>query len=302
MQIIDIFKHEPVFFYLSVVVFSLLIGSFLNVVIHRLPIMLHRRFKTECLNYLTEHHQTLLQHDAVTKKLAQTAPYNLVVPRSACPQCGHKISALENIPMFSYLWLRGRCRGCQTPISVRYPVVEALTALLAFVVAWKFGVTLAMLMAVVLTFALISLTFIDLDTQYLPDEITLPLLWLGLILNFNHLFTDFASAFWGAVAGYLTLWTVYQVFKLITRREGMGFGDFKLLALLGAWLGWQVLPAIVIISASIGSVVGFILIVFRQHDRRIPIPFGPYLAGAGWVVLIWGKEINQFYYHYFLGM
>ncbi len=174
-------------FYLSVVIFSLLIGSFLNVVIHRLPIMLHRRFKTECLGYLSERHPALLQHDAVTKEVAQATPYNLVVPRSACPQCGHKITALENIPVLSYLWLRGRCRGCQTPISLRYPLVETLTTLLAVVVAWKFGVTLAMLMAVVLTFALISLTFIDLDTQYLPDEITLPLLWLGLILNFNHL-------------------------------------------------------------------------------------------------------------------
>jgi leader peptidase (prepilin peptidase)/N-methyltransferase len=302
MQIIDILKHEPVLFYLSVFIFSLLIGSFLNVVIHRVPIMLHRRFKAECINYFTEHHPALLHQDAVAKEIAQTSAYNLVVPRSACPHCGHKITALENIPVISYLWLRGRCRGCQAPISLRYPLVEALTALLAVVVAWKFGVTLAMLMAVVLTYALISLTFIDLDTQYLPDEITLPLLWLGLILNFNQLFTDFTSAFWGAVAGYLVLWVVYQVFKLITHREGMGFGDFKLLALLGAWLGWQVLPAIVIISSLIGSVVGISMILFLQHDRRIPIPFGPYLAGAGWVVLIWGREINQFYYHNFLGM
>jgi len=302
MSLIDVFRLTPWLFFLAVAVFALLIGSFLNVVIHRLPIMLQRRFKTECVNYLGEQHSALIDPAAAGAELAKQEKYNLVIPRSRCPQCGHMISAIENIPVFSYLFLRGRCRGCHSKISLRYPIVEAVTALLACVVAWKFGVTLAMVMALLLTFALLALTVIDFDTQYLPDEITLPFLWLGLIVNVKGMYTDLPSAVWGAVAGYLVLWFIYHAFKLITRKEGMGYGDFKLLAMLGAWLGWQALPAIIIVSSLIGSIVGISLIVFKQHDRSKPIPFGPYLAGAGWVVLIWGKLINDYYFHAILGM
>ena len=302
MSLIDAFRAEPWFFYVAVTVFSLLIGSFLNVVIYRLPLMLHRRFKTECVDYLRDQHPMLINSPNIAAASDKAEKYNLVVPRSRCPQCGHMISAMENIPVMSYLVLRGRCRHCHTRISMRYPIVEAVTALLACVVAWKLGVTLAMLLALFLTFALIALTVIDFDTQYLPDEITLPFLWLGLIINVKGLYTDLHSAVWGAVAGYLVLWCIYHVFKLITHKEGMGYGDFKLLAMLGAWLGWQALPAIIIVSSLIGSLVGIGLIVFRQHDRSKPIPFGPYLAGAGWVVLIWGKAINAYYFHSILGM
>ena len=302
MSLIDVFRMEPWLFFTAVAGFSLLIGSFLNVVIHRLPIILQRRFKTECLGYLSEQHPTVLNSTQTATEATQTAKYNLVVPRSRCPHCGHMISAVENIPVLSYLALRGRCRGCHAKIALRYPIVEAVTALLACVVAWKFGVTFAMLMALFLTFALIALTVIDFDTQYLPDEITLPFLWLGIIVNSKNLYTDLFSAVWGAIVGYLVLWSIYHLFKLITKKEGMGYGDFKLLAMLGAWLGWQALPAIVIVSSLIGSIVGISLILFRQHDRSKPIPFGPYLAGAGWVVLIWGKAINSYYFHSILGM
>ncbi len=302
MSLLDLFRMEPWFFFTTVAGFSLLIGSFLNVVIHRLPIMLQRRFKTECVGYLSEQHPAVLNSKHATAESGLTEKYNLVVPRSRCPHCGHMISAMENIPVLSYLVLRGRCHSCHAKISLRYPIVEAVTALLACAVAWKFGVTFAMLMALFLTFALIALTVIDFDTQYLPDEITLPFIWLGLIVNTKSLYTDLLSAVWGAVIGYLVLWSIYHLFKLITKKEGMGYGDFKLLAMLGAWLGWQALPAIVIVSSLIGSIVGISLIAFKQHDRSKPIPFGPYLAGAGWVVLIWGKAINNYYFHSILGM
>lgn len=296
--LIETLRSAPMLFYFVVVIFSLMVGSFINVVIHRLPIMLHRRFKSECLGYLQERHPEILAQpiEQSDKK------FNLLVPRSRCPHCQHQISAIENIPIISYLFLRGRCKQCHAPISIRYPIVEAVTALLALVVAYKFGVTLTTLFALSLTFALIALTYIDYDTQYLPDEITLPFLWLGLIVNMNNLFVDFHSAFIGVVAGYLVLWCVFQIFRLLTKKEGMGFGDFKLLALLGAWLGWQALPAIIIISSVIGSLVGISLIVFKRHDRNKPIPFGPYLAGAGWIVLLWGHEINHFYFHSILGL
>ncbi|MBI3562661.1 MAG: prepilin peptidase [Gammaproteobacteria bacterium] len=301
MQLLDVFRHSPALFLLAVVLFGLLVGSFLNVVIHRLPRMLHRRFKSECLGYFTEHQPEWLSANSAHLVLANEK-FNLVVPRSRCPRCGHMITALENIPVISYLLLRGRCAQCHDKISWRYPLVESLSALLAAVVAWKYGVTALTGFGLLLTFALLALTFIDYDTQYLPDEITLPFIWLGLLINRQEIFTDLASALWGAVAGYLLLWFVYQVFKLITRKEGMGFGDFKLLALLGAWLGWQVLPAIVIISSLIGSIVGISLIVLRRHDRHKPIPFGPYLAGAGWINLVWGNAIQNFYFHSILGM
>ncbi len=269
-------------------VLGLLVGSFLNVVIHRLPRMMENDWRAQCdeLTATTEQTQT-----AATEK----AKYNLVVPRSACPHCGHQITAAENIPIVSYLVLRGRCRGCKTKISPRYPIVEGITGLLSALVAWHFGFGIAAISAIVLVWALIALTFIDADTQLLPDSITLPLVWLGLIVNINRTFTDLRSAVLGAVFGYLALWTVYWAFKLITKKEGMGYGDFKLLAAIGAWLGWQVLPLVILLSSVVGAVVGIILIVLARLGRNIPLPFGPYLAMAGFIALLWGQPIMQSY-------
>lgn len=299
MDIFRVFQANTAFFYTSVIILGLIIGSFLNVVIHRLPVMLMRDWRRDCREFLTEKFPQDLT--ANTKPAPGAAKYNLIVPRSACPHCGHHISALENIPVISYLFLRGRCKSCKAHISARYPIIETISTVLAMTVAWKFGVSYAFLFAALLSWALLSLTMIDFDHQYLPDQITLPFLWLGLILNVNGMYTNLSSAVIGVAAGYLSLWTVYHLFKLITGKEGMGFGDFKLLALFGAWLGWQMLPAIILISTLIGSVVGILLIVLKQHEKGKPIPFGPYLAGAGWVALIWGKELNALYFRLFLG-
>jgi leader peptidase (prepilin peptidase)/N-methyltransferase len=231
--------------------------------------------------------------------LAAAPRYNLVVPRSACPKCQHKITALENIPVLSWLWLRGRCAGCKTPISARYPIVEAITGLLSGYVAWRFGFTLAMLGALIFCWALIAGTFIDFDTQLLPDDITLPLLWLGLLFNLGSTFTPLPSAVIGTIAGYLSLWSVYWVFKYATGKEGMGYGDFKLLAAIGAWLGWKMLPAVILLSSLVGAVVGILLIWLAKHGRHVPIPFGPYLAAAGIIALFWGDAINRAYLQHF---
>lgn len=298
MELLHALEQSPALFYTTIIGFSLLVGSFLNVVIHRMPIILHRNWKSDCLEFLSEKFPDTL---APPPESSTEKKYNLVVPRSACPQCGHQITAIENIPVLSYLFLRGRCRSCQSKISIRYPVIELLSAVMALTVALKLGFSSQMLFALFLSWSLLCLTFIDYDHQYLPDQITLPFLWLGLLLNLNGIYTDLPSALLGAVAGYLTLWTVYQVFKLVTKKEGMGFGDFKLLAMLGAWLGWQALPAIVLMSSVIGSIVGLGLIVFKQHDKAKPIPFGPYLAGAGWIVFLWGEELNQLYFNLVLG-
>ncbi|MCW9023700.1 MAG: A24 family peptidase [Gammaproteobacteria bacterium] len=288
-MIITLFEQNTVLFYTTVVLLGLLVGSFLNVVIHRLPIMLKRQWVSECQCFLAEED---LQA-APAKEVPTT--FNLNTPRSRCPHCGHAITAIENIPVVSYLFLHGRCRECKTPISFRYPAIEILSAILALTCAWHFGVSLAAAFAIILSWALISLTFIDLDHQYLPDNITLPFLWLGLLLNINNTFTDLESAVIGAAAGYLILWSVYQLFKKLTGKEGMGFGDFKLLAMLGAWLGWQVLPAIILLSSLVGAIVGISLIVLKKHQRDIPIPFGPYLAAAGWIALLWGHDLNSAY-------
>jgi len=291
MTDLALLQHNPVL-YLSISgVLGLLVGSFLNVVIYRLPVMLKRQWKTDCITFLEQEkiHSTGEAGDA------DIEPFNLVVPRSRCPHCGHLITALENIPVLSYLFLRGRCRECKTPISIRYPLIEILSAGLVAVVAWKFGISLQAGMAMLLTWGIICLSFIDYDHQYLPDNITLPFLWLGLFLNLNGLFVDLASAVIGAMAGYLILWLVYQLFKKFTGKEGMGYGDFKLLAMLGAWLGWQALPAVILLSTLVGSIIGIFLILFKQHDRSHPIPFGPYLAVAGWIALLWGNEINTIY-------
>lgn len=263
---------------------GLMVGSFLNVVIHRLPIMLERSWQKEC--------RAFLELEAAEEP---AEPYNLVVPRSRCPHCGKLIAAYENIPVVSYLFLRGRCSGCGAGISPRYPVVEALTALLSVAVAWHFGPTVQTAAALGLTWTLVALSFIDLDRQLLPDAITLPVLWGGLFLSLFDVFADCASSILGAVFGYLSLWSVYQLFKLATGKEGMGYGDFKLLALLGAWLGWSKLPAIVLMSSLVGAAIGIGMIVLMRHDHRVPIPFGPYLAIAGWIALVWGDAINGAY-------
>jgi len=260
---------------------GLCIGSFLNVVIHRLPKMMERGWREECAE-LTG-----------TLAPAPEGRYNLLVPRSACPACGHRISALENVPIVSWLALRGKCSACRKPIPARYPIIELLGGLIAAYAAWRYGPSLATLGAMGFGWALLALTAIDLDTQLLPDDITLPLLWAGLLVNLSGTFAPLRSALIGAVAGYLALWLVYWGFKLATGKEGMGYGDFKLLAAIGAWLGWQKLPMVILFSSVVGAVVGIGLIVFARHGREKPIPFGPYLAVAGIVALFWGDDISR---------
>lgn len=280
---IDLLHAEPLVFAGLVFLFSLMIGSFLNVVVHRLPKMMETEWHTQCAELRGE-------------VLPAASPrYNLWLPRSACPDCGHTIGALENIPVLSWLWLRGRCSACGARISARYPVVELLVALLSTAAAWKWGVSLQTLGAVMLVWALIALAFIDLDTTLLPDSITLPLLWLGLVFNLGGQFVAIEDAVIGALAGYLVLWSVYWLFKLATGKEGMGYGDFKLLAALGAWLGWQMLPAILLLSSVVGAAVGVAMIVLVKHDHRVPIPFGPYLAGGGVVALFFGADLTNAY-------
>jgi leader peptidase (prepilin peptidase) / N-methyltransferase len=278
-------------------VFGLLIGSFLNVVIHRVPIMLEREWKAQAQQILEGAEDVRLKPDPRAAETAASAPYNLFVPRSACPKCGAMITAAQNIPVISYLFLKGKCAKCGTKISVRYPIVELVTAILSAAVAWKFGFHWYTGAALLLTWFLVALTVIDFDTQLLPDNMTLPLMWIGLLLSLAGTVPDFGlpvdmkSSILGAVAGYLSLWSVYQLFKLVTGKEGMGYGDFKLFAALGAWMGWQMLPLIILLSAFTGAVVGIVLIVARGRDRNIPIPFGPYLAAAGWIALMWGDRI-----------
>lgn len=262
---------------------GLCIGSFLNVVIHRLPKMMEQDWQLQCAELRGE-----------TPSTATT--FNLAQPGSRCPNCGHAISVLENIPLLSYmLILRGKCSGCGSRISLRYPLVEALTGALSAYAVWHFGPGITALGAMLLILALIALTFIDLDTQLLPDSITLPLLWLGLAFNLDGTYTDLPSAVVGAMAGYLVLWSVFWLFKLATGKEGMGYGDFKLLAALGAWLGWQMLPAIILLSSVVGAFAGVLLIILARHGRNVPIPFGPYLAAAGLITLFWGKTLTESY-------
>lgn len=263
-------------------IFGLLIGSFLNVVIHRLPKMMQR----ESDNYVAQESGQPLPH---------TDKYNIMVPRSACPQCGHQITALENIPVLSYLFLRGKCIECKAVISARYPIVELMTGALSAFLVWRFGSGLAGLSTLVFAYLLIAMTFIDLDTQLLPDDLTLPLLWCGLLVNLNGAFVPLGDAVIGAVAGYLSLWSVYWLFKLTTGKEGMGYGDFKLLAAMGAWLGWKMLPVIILLSSLVGALVGISLILFARHGRDTPIPFGPYLAAAGVIALLYGRSIVEAY-------
>lgn len=273
---------DPVLFVALVTLLGLFVGSFLNVVIHRLPRMMERDWHLQAAELRGE-------------ALPAAERYNLAVPRSRCPHCGHLIGALENIPVISYLLLRGRCSHCSAPIGRRYPVVELLSAVLSGHAAWHFGPGWATLGALLLLWGLIALAFIDLDTQLLPDDLTLPLLWLGLAFNIGGTYVSLQEAVLGAMAGYLTLWSVYWLFKLATGKEGMGYGDFKLLGALGAWLGWQLLPLMILLSSVVGAVVGLMLILFARHGRNTPIPFGPYLATAGVIALFWGEAITRRY-------
>ena len=287
---------------------GLIIGSFLNVVIARIPVMKEREWLGECIGFLRELAGRDADNSTPDTQLATRAvtafpvdaeleheSFNLMAPRSRCPKCGHAISALENIPVISYIVLRGRCRGCKASISPRYPLVELFTAALSVIIVWQLGIGLAGIAALVLTWALIAASFIDADTQYLPDDITLPILWAGLLVNFYGVFTTLPNAVLGAAVGYLSLWSIYWVFKLLTQKEGMGYGDFKLLAALGAWMGWEQLIVIVLLSSIVGAIVGIALIIFRGRERSQAIPFGPYLAMAGWLALIWGHDMANFY-------
>jgi leader peptidase (prepilin peptidase)/N-methyltransferase len=273
---------QPGWFAAGAAILGLAIGSFLNVVIHRLPIMMERDWAAQCAE---------LRGEAPPP----AEPFSLLRPRSRCPECERPVAAMENIPVVSYILLRGRCRGCGKAISLRYPFVEILTAVLFGFAAWHFGPTPAAGGAMVFTAALVALTFIDADKQLLPDDITLPLLWCGLLFNVSAVYADLSSAVIGAVVGYLSLWAVYWLFKLVTGKEGMGYGDFKLLAAIGAWLGWQVLPLVILLSSLVGAAIGIALIVLARRGRHIPMPFGPYLAIAGFVAFHWGHSLNQAY-------
>lgn len=287
MSIITCLQANPAAFALAMGVTGLVIGSFLNVVIHRLPKMMENDWRAQCAELMRQeptHHQN-------------PGPYNLAHPRSHCPHCGHPIGPFENIPIISYLLQGGRCRACNKAISVRYPIVELASGILAATVAWYYGFGTQALLAALLSWALISLSFIDLDTGYLPDSITVPGLWLGLASNFFGTFASLEASVLGAMGGYLTLWTVYHAFKLATGKEGMGYGDFKLLAMLGAWMGWQLLPVVIILSSIMGSLVGITVVLSRGKDRDTRIPFGPYLACAGWIALLWGRDISDLYLH-----
>ena len=274
---------NTILFTAAALLLGLLIGSFLNVVVYRLPVMMQREWQAEAKSIL------LLPADT------STSEFNLLLPNSQCPHCSHEIRPWENIPVISYLFLRGKCSSCKAPISMRYPLVELACGLLSAFIAWHFGFTWQAGAMLLLTWGLLAMSLIDVDHQLLPDSLVLPLLWLGLIANSFGLFSSLEDALWGAIAGYLSLWSVYWLFKLVTGKEGMGYGDFKLLAMLGAWGGWQVLPLTILLSSLVGAVLGLIMLRLRNAEASTPIPFGPYLAIAGWIALIWGEQITSSY-------
>jgi leader peptidase (prepilin peptidase)/N-methyltransferase len=283
MPVIDFLASHVLAFVLCALLLGLLIGSFLNVVVYRLPKMMQRDWREQA-------HEIL---ELPAEAPAET--FNLVLPNSQCPHCAHEIKPWENIPVISYLFLRGKCSSCKTPISLRYPLVELTCGLLSAYIAWHFGFTWQAGAMLLLTWGLLAMSLIDVDHQLLPDSLVLPLLWLGLIANSFGVFTSLEDALWGAIAGYLSLWSVYWLFKLVTGKEGMGYGDFKLLAMLGAWGGWQVLPLTILLSSIVGAVLGLIMLRLRNAATSTPIPFGPYLAIAGWIALLWGDQITASY-------
>jgi len=305
-ELFQMLQSSPIAFSVMCGVLGLMVGSFINVVIHRLPKMMEMEWQQQCAE-LSRSDFIMRQTDAekchpgsehiniYSSGTGAHAPYNLIVPRSACPHCNHAISAWENIPIISYLVLRGKCKSCSAAISKRYPAVEAVSGVLCAYAAWHFGFGWSAVGAMLFVWALLALTAIDFDTQLLPDDITMPLLWVGLVFNISGVFTSLSSAVLGAVIGYLTLWSVYWLFKLITGKEGMGYGDFKLVAAMGAWLGWQMLPLIILLSSLAGALVGITMIMVLKHGRNIPIPFGPYLAGGGLIALFWGQTLTHEY-------
>lgn len=280
---LDVFNQLDWLLPLCLLSFGLVVGSFLNVVIYRLPLMMESRWRRDCCELLEQEQEK------------EGAPFTLATPNSHCPKCGSGIKPWHNIPVISYLLLRGKCASCGVGISVRYPLVEAATGLLTLSLATAFPASVALLGAIAFTWALIVLTMIDVDHKLLPDNITLPLMWLGLVFNLSGTFVSLQDAVLGAMLGYLLLWSVYWLFKLLTGKEGMGYGDFKLLAALGAWLGWQALPLIILLSSLVGAICGIALMVAKGTGKEVPIPFGPYLAAAGWLSLMWGNEISSRY-------
>ena len=291
MTLLHTLQEFPAFLMIASVLLGLVIGSFLNVVVYRLPIMMEQAWRRECTEFLQV-------HDSEEKREEKGVPFNLMVPGSHCPHCHHAVRSYENIPVLSYLLLRGRCSQCGVRISIRYPLLEVFTALISVLTVWRFGYSLETVFALIFSWSLIALSMIDFDHQLLPDSITLPLLWLGLLVSLFGFFADSQSSILGVTAGYLSLWSIYHLFKLATGKEGMGFGDFKLLAMLGAWMGWQMLPLIILLSSVVGAVIGTLFTVFRKRDRNSPIPFGPYLALAGWIALLFGADLTQFYLNY----
>jgi leader peptidase (prepilin peptidase) / N-methyltransferase len=294
-SLFQLLQSSPLAFTIMCGILGLMVGSFLNVVIHRLPKMMELGWRQQCAELFRSDAAGSQSPASSEDDHGLNAPYNLIVPRSACPHCNRAISAWENIPIVSYILLRGKCKGCGAAISLRYPVIEAISGILCAYAAWHFGFGWAAAGAMLLIWALLALTAIDIDTQLLPDDITLPLLWAGLLFNLFQVFASLNTAVLGAAIGYLALWGVYWLFKLTTGKEGMGYGDFKLLAALGAWLGWQMLPLIILLSSLVGALVGITLIVALKHGRNIPIPFGPYLAGGGLIALFWGQTLTQEY-------
>lgn len=303
MGLLEVLQTFPAALILTCLLLGLVVGSFLNVVIYRLPKMMEQEWHEQCLEF-TRSQTNIHQSDLAVRShqtpiaVAPAAAYNLLTPRSSCPHCRHPIGALENIPVISYVLLGGKCKACRMPISPRYPIIEASSGVLCALAATYFGFGMHTLGALLLIWLLLTLTAIDFDTMLLPDDLTLPLLWIGLLLNLFATFTDLHSAVIGAIVGYLALWSVYWLFKLTTGKEGMGYGDFKLLAALGAWFGWQMLPLILVLSSMVGATIGIGLMIFFRHGRNTPIPFGPYLAGGGLIALFWGEALTRQYLHF----
>ena len=285
MELIHLLATNSTWLLVCVGIISLLMGSFLNVVIYRLPVMMEREWKQECVEFLGAEH-SLAKTD--------TSPFNLVVPRSQCPSCGHKIASWENVPVISYLFLGGKCAGCRTPISLQYPLIELVTALLSMLVAYQYGFSWQTLGLLFFTWTLVALFMIDAQTMLLPDDLTYPLLWAGILLNMNGWFVPLADSVLGAVFGYLSLWSIYHLFKLLTGKEGMGYGDFKLLAALGAWGGWQILPFVIFASSAFGALFGIAWMILKRNGQSLPMPFGPWLAMAGFVAMVWHDEVVRF--------
>jgi len=280
---IFLFEQQPALFLGTLFVLGSVVGSFLNVVIYRLPVMMQREWRHDCLEFLEQASETEIER------------FNLSVPRSRCGSCGHQITFLENIPIISYLVLRGKCSSCKASISPQYPLVEVFTGIVSVIIGWHFGVSIQTLAALFLSWCLIAASGIDIGHKLLPDSITLPLLWLGILLSLFDVFVSLEDSVIGAMAGYLSLWTVFMLFKIVTGKEGMGYGDFKLLAMLGAWLGWTPLFVVILTSSVVGAVIGISMILLKKTERGTQIPFGPYLAGAGWLTLLWGHELMHFY-------